>query len=160
MKIETTPGAPLCGCGQRGCLEAFVGTIGIRRRVEQSVAQKKDSVLAQRVGQCHDFKIDQVARAAQADCKEALKIWEDTGYYLGVGIANLVLILDLDTVVLTGGVSGAAGYFMPALQKVLDEQPFRTPFEKLKITVSKNPDIGGVGAALYALHQAKQDTPA
>ena len=61
-----------------------------------------------------DFKIELVSRAAQKGCPSALKIWQDTGYYLGIGIANVILMLDIDTVVLTGGVSGAAPYFQPA----------------------------------------------
>ena len=157
MKIDTTAGAPLCGCGQRGCLEAFVGTIGIKRRALQSAVDYPDCVLAKTVKSGDKFKVDQVAKAAEQGCPQALQIWQQTGHYLGVGIANLVLILDLDTVVLTGGVSGAAAYFLPSLKQVLKSQPIKTPFEKLTLTVSQNPDIGGVGAALYALHQAQQD---
>ncbi|WP_428075322.1 ROK family protein [Candidatus Avelusimicrobium luingense] len=155
MKIEDTATGPLCGCGSHGCLEAFVGTIGIKRRVHQAVEKHPQSELARLVGTSDDFKIEPVFRAAQNGCPVARQIWEDTGRYLGVGIANLVLVLDIDTVVLTGGVSGAAPYFMPALKHVLDAQPFKTPFRALKLLVSKNPNIGGVGAALYAIHHAK-----
>lgn len=155
MKIADTATGPLCGCGMRGCLEAFVGTIGIKYRVHQAVEEHPQSELAQLVGASDDFKIESVFRAAQNGCPVALKIWEDTGRYLGTGIANLVLVLDVDTVVLTGGVSGAAPYFMPALQRVLDAQSFKTPFRRLNLLVSKNPNVGGVGAALYAIHHAK-----
>ncbi|MBR2081628.1 MAG: ROK family protein [Elusimicrobiaceae bacterium] len=157
MKIADTVTGPLCGCGAHGCLEAFVGTIGIKRRALQSSVDHPDCILAQTVKSGANFKVAQVAQAAKQGCNEALKIWEDTGHYLGIGIANLGLILDLDTVVLTGGVSGAAPYFMSALKRVLDEQPIRTPFKKLKLCVSKNPDIGGVGAAMYALHRVQTD---
>lgn len=156
-KIADTQTGPLCGCGARGCLEAFVGTIGIKRRAMQSVKKHPRSVLAKLLKTGSDFKVAQIAQAAELGCPYALKIWEDTGFYLGVGIANLVLILDLDTIVLTGGISGSAAYFIPTLKRVLDEQQIKTPFKKLKICVSKNPDIGGVGAALYALHQTQID---
>ena len=155
MKIADTTTGPLCGCGARGCLEAFVGTIGIKRRTLQSIVDYPDSCLAKTVKTGTDFKVDQVAKAAAQGCPQALKIWQETGHYLGLGIANLSLILDLDTVVLTGGVSGAAPYFMPALKHVLENQQIKTPFQKLKLLVSKNPNIGGVGAAMYALHQAQ-----
>lgn len=155
MKIDDTVTGPMCGCGMRGCLEAFVGTIGIKRRVQQAVKEHPQSELAKLVGASDDFKIEPVFRAAQNGCPVALKLWEETGHYLGVGISNLVLVLDVDTVVLTGGVSGAAPYFRPALQRVLDTQPFKTPFRRLQLLVSKNPNIGGVGAALYAIYHAK-----
>ncbi len=156
-KIADLASGPLCGCGARGCLEAFVGTIGIKRRVMEAVMDYPDSELAKLVNAEKDFKIELVSRAAEKGCKAALKVWEDTGYYLGVGIANFTLVLDMDTVVLTGGVSGAAKFFMPALKRVLDNQQIKTPFKRLKLLVSQNPNIGGVGAAMYAIYRAQQD---
>lgn len=157
MKIADTQTGPLCGCGARGCLEAFVGTIGLKRRALQSAVDHPASILAQTLQNTTDFKVAQLAKAAEQHCPQALQLWQDTGRYLGIGIANLVLILDLDTVVLTGGISGAAPYFLPALKNVLEHQQIKTPFEKLKLCVSKNPDIGGVGAALYAIYRAQTD---
>ena len=155
MKIDDTQTGPVCGCGAHGCLEAFVGTIGIKRRVLESVQKEPNSILAKWVAQQKDFKISLVSKAAEQGCTQALKIWEDTGRYLGVGISNAVLLLDLDTIVLTGGVSGAAPYFMPALEQVLANQQFRTPFDRMRLIVSKDPNMGGIGAALYAIHRAQ-----
>ncbi|MDD6153797.1 MAG: ROK family protein, partial [Elusimicrobia bacterium] len=100
-KIADLTSGPLCGCGARGCLEAFVGTIGIKRRVMEAVAAHPQSELAKLVNEQKNFKIETVSRAAEKGCPAALKVWEDTGYYLGIGIANFTLILDMDTVVLT-----------------------------------------------------------
>lgn len=157
MKIANTQTGPLCGCGAHGCLEAFVGTIGIKRRALQSTVDHPDSILAGILQSSSNFKVELVAKAAQKGCSQALAIWHDIGTYLGIGIANLVLILDIDTVVLTGGVSQAAQYFMPALKKVLENQQIKTPFKKLHLCTSQNPDIGGVGAAMYAIYSAQQD---
>ena len=152
-KIASTQTGPQCGCGARGCLEAFVGTIGIRRRVMEGILEHPQSVLAKMVEKEKNFKIELVSRAAEKGCPLALKIWEDTGFFLGVGISNICLVLDVDTVVLTGGVSGAAKYFLPATENVLHHQQIQTPFKKLKLMVSQDPNIGGVGAAMYAIHQ-------
>lgn len=156
-KIADTHNGPLCGCGARGCLEAFVGTIGIKRRVWQAVEEEPQSTLAQMVRQEKDFKIELVSRAAEKGCPAALKVWQDTGFYLGIGIANIVLTLDIDTVVLAGGVSRAATYFMPALKQVLKNQQIKTPFQRLTILTSTHPNIGGIGAAMYAIHQATKN---
>ena len=152
-KIASTKTGPQCGCGARGCLESFVGTIGIRRRVMEGILEHPQSILAKMVQKEQDFKIELVSRAAEQGCPLALKIWEDTGFFLGIGIANVCLVLDVDTVVLTGGVSGAAKYFLPAVENILHHQQIQTPFKKLKLLVSQNPNIGGVGAAMYAIHQ-------
>ncbi len=157
MKIADPQTGPLCGCGARGCLEAFVGTIGLKRRAMQSTVDHPGSILASFMKNTNDFKVAILSKAAEQGCPQALEIWQQTGFYLGIGIANLALILDLDTVVITGGVSGAAPYFMPALQKVLDHQAIKTPFTNLKLCISKNPDIGGVGAAMYAIYKTQAD---
>lgn len=156
-KIADTRTGPLCGCGARGCLEAFVGTIGIKRRVWQAAEEQPQSTLAQMVRQEKDFKIELVSRAAEKGCPAALKVWQDTGFYLGIGIANVVLTLDIDTVVLAGGVSRAATYFMPALKQVLENQQIKTPFKRLTLLTSTHPNIGGIGAAMYAIHQATKN---
>ena len=154
-KIESTLTGPECGCGARGCLEAFVGTIGIKRRSLEAAHQNPSSVLAKLIRETPDFNIALVARAADEGCGAALKVWEDTGRYLGTGIANFGLVLDMDTLVLTGGVSGAAKYFMPAMREVLRAQQIETPFKQLRILTAKTPEIGGIGAALYALHKER-----
>lgn len=156
-KIADTRTGPLCGCGAHGCLEAFVGTIGIKRRVWQAAEEQPQSILAQMVRQEKDFKIELVSRAAEKGCPAALKVWQDTGFYLGIGIANVVLTLDIDTVVLAGGVSRAATYFMPALKQVLENQQIKTPFKRLTLLTSTHPNIGGIGAAMYAIHQATKN---
>lgn len=156
-KIADTRTGPLCGCGAHGCLEAFVGTIGIKRRVWQAAEEQPQSTLAQMVRQEKDFKIELVSRAAEKGCPAALKVWQDTGFYLGIGIANVVLTLDIDTVVLAGGVSCAATYFMPALKQVLENQQIKTPFKRLTLLTSTHPNIGGIGAAMYAIHQATKN---
>lgn len=156
-KIADTRTGPLCGCGAHGCLEAFVGTIGIKRRVWQASEEQPQSTLAQMVRQEKDFKIELVSRAAEKGCPAALKVWQDTGFYLGIGIANVVLTLDIDTVVLAGGVSRAATYFMPALKQVLENQQIKTPFKRLTLLTSTHPNIGGIGAAMYAIHQATKN---
>lgn len=156
-KIADTRTGPLCGCGAHGCLEAFVGTIGIKRRVWQAAEKQPQSTLAQMVRQEKDFKIELVSRAAEKGCPAALKVWQDTGFYLGIGIANVVLTLDIDTVVLAGGVSRAATYFMPALKQVLENQQIKTPFKRLTLLTSTHPNIGGIGAAMYAIHQATKN---
>ena len=152
-KIASTKTGPQCGCGARGCLEAFVGTIGIKRRVMEGVLEHPQSILAQMVQKEPNFKIELVSRAAEKNCPLARKIWEDTGFFLGIGVANLCLTLDVDTIVLTGGVSGASQYFLPAMENVLHHQQIQTPFKKLKLLTSQDPNIGGVGAAMYAIYR-------
>ena len=73
IKIASTKTGPQCGCGARGCLEAFVGTIGIKRRVMEGILEYPQSVLAKMVEQEKDFKIELVSRAAEKIVPSLLK---------------------------------------------------------------------------------------
>ena len=76
-KIATSATAPRCGCGMRGCLEAFVGTIGLKRRARAAAKLHPQSELARQIAHTRDFNIEVIFQAAQKGCPAALKIWED-----------------------------------------------------------------------------------
>ncbi|MDR1684054.1 MAG: ROK family protein, partial [Elusimicrobiota bacterium] len=88
--------------------------------------------------------------------KAALQVWRNAGAHLGRAVANAVLLLNPKRVVLCGGVSRAAKYFLPAVKSVLKTQSVKTPFKNLKIIISKEDNAGGAGAALYALSKTNE----
>jgi glucokinase len=155
MKIDFAPDAPLCGCGQRGCLEAFAGTKGIRREVEAAAVCYPKSILAELL-KTQDFSVNLLSIAAERGDEIAAKLWCDIGTHLGRGIANMVLFLNPQAVVLAGGVSRGAKHFMHCVEDVFKEQSVKTPFKKLKVLLSEEGNIGGVGAALYALSKTDE----
>lgn len=152
MKI--VPDGRQCGCGGRGCLEAYCGSGAIMRRAREAVGDE-----AAFVGKYADparpkFNTICLTRAAEAGDKAARKVWEETGQYLGTGLAALILVLNPGCVVLTGGVSRAQKWFMPSLRKALCGQQIKTPFERVKIKLSDDADLGSHGAALFGLERA------
>lgn len=148
--IDFSPKAPLCGCGQRGCLEAFAGTKGILRMAQAAAVDNPTSELAKLL-KSEDFSVSLLSKAAAQGDEIALKLWRDIGMHLGRGIASMVLILNPEAVVLAGGVSRGAQYFLPSVKEVFEKQSIKTPFKYLKILLSEEGNIGGIGAALYAL---------
>ncbi|WP_428898515.1 glucokinase [Parelusimicrobium proximum] len=156
IRIDRSRTAPVCGCGNRGCVEAFAGSYGIRRMVREEIILHPASKLAKAVNNTkRHFNIDIVYETAKAGCASAKHVWKEVGRALGIAISNGCMILDLDMVIITGGVSGAAEFFMPELRRVLDEQHIRTPFDNLKIIISNKKNLGGLGAALYSIASNK-----
>lgn len=155
MKIDFSPEAPLCGCGQRGCLESYAGTKGIFRMAKTVSEKHPDSILAHLIN-TEDFSVSLLSKAAAQGDEVALNLWKNIGTYLGKGLANMVLLLNPDAIVLAGGVSRGAEYFLPSVEEVFSQQAVKTPFKNVKILLSKEGNIGGVGAALYALHKANE----
>lgn len=136
-------------------MESFCGTKGIRRMMEAAAVEHPQSVLAQLLS-TEDFSVSILSKAAAQDCCVALKLWGDIGSHLGRAVANIVLTLNPQAIVFAGGVSRGAKYFMPAMKAVFESQSIKTPFKNLKILLSKEGNIGGIGAALYAMSKINE----
>ena len=155
LRIGCPQGCPLCGRGQRGCLESYAGTKGILRMAQAACAKYPKSVLANLIN-TEEFSVSLLSKAAAQDDEVALNLWKEIGAYLGRGLADMVLLLNPNAIVLAGGVSRGAKYFLPSVKEVFEKQAVKTPFKNVKILLSKEGNIGGVGAALYALHKANE----
>ncbi|MDR0953474.1 MAG: ROK family protein [Elusimicrobiota bacterium] len=156
MKIAFGSKSPLCGCGAHGCVEAFIGSKAIRRMVAAASAKKPKSILAKLFKE-EEFSVNILSVAAAKGDESALEIWREIGLHLGRAIANMVLLFNPQAIVLAGGVSRGAKYFMAEVKKVFAEQTVKTPFKNLKILLSKEGNVGGIGAALYALSKADEE---
>lgn len=146
------PAGEKCACGNRGCLEAYCGSGAIVKRALSMI--KNVEAYRARYGSGPDKKINTIALANAADAgdRTAKKVWAETGLYLGHGFGSMILVLNPEYLILTGGVSKGARHFMPSMNRAMEEFRIRTPFEKIRIIVSENADLGSYGAALYGLH--------
>ena len=152
MKIADTKTGNLCGCGARGCLESYIGTNNLKELTIKAVEHNPKSKLAALFRE-EKFSVKILYLAAQKKDVKALEIWNNFGYYLGLGLTDLILSFNPEAIIFSGGVAGGARYFMSALCKVLKEQKIKEPFRNIKLLVSKTKDIGALGAALYALNE-------
>ncbi|HZT42915.1 MAG TPA: ROK family protein [Chthonomonadaceae bacterium] len=92
---------PLCGCGKRGCLEALASGPAIARLARESLMYGRHKrVLALAGGKPASITAEHVVQAAKEGDSFARQILEDAGTYLGVGIANLIQILNPERVIL------------------------------------------------------------
>lgn len=123
-----------CSCRNLGCFEAF----GSERFFKRKKVFSKD--------------IEQKARKGDRNAK---RIFEEYGRYLGIGISNIINILDPEIIVLGGGEAKAFDLFFPSLKKEIEKRvisPFSRKFVKIK--KGKFLDFGGaIGAcALFKLN--------
>ncbi len=139
MTVEE--GGDPCACGNRGCLEAYLGGASLVRWARAAYKQKGRSV------DPLDPKIlEDRARAGDAVAKEA---WRRAGHALGTALTSLVNLLNPDTILLTGGVAKGAPLFLPPAVKQMKHGAFKTSSRAVRIVVAKHPaDLGVAGAAL------------
>ena len=150
IKIGDIKTGNICGCGARGCLESYIGTNNLKRLTLQVVKENPTSVLAKLLKR-EGFVVKILSDAASKKDKYSLQIWQFFGTCLGRALSDLILIFNPEVIILSGGVSGGAEYFMPSLRKIFKEQKIKEPFKNIKLLISKTKDIGALGSALYAL---------
>ncbi|MCX5784914.1 MAG: ROK family protein [Elusimicrobia bacterium] len=153
--VKIVPGGRQCHCGGRGCLEAYCGSYALLREARARIPDAEAFVKKYSAPGREKLNTICLTKAADAGHKTAVDIWAEMGGSLGRGLAGMLLLLNPDCVVLTGGVSRAARHFMPALKEVFRAQQIKTPFKTVKVKIAKNADLGAYGAALFGLEKAE-----
>ncbi len=149
------PDGPLCGCGKRGCLEALCSGPAIALRTQEAIRKqlKNGQVSATRLlnlanNSIENVKSEHVLQAARTGDALALQLVDETAYYMGWGIANLVNILNPD-IVLLGTIAIAAGdLLLNPIRKTVSELAMTRPAEVVKIAPAQLGDALGDLAAI------------
>ena len=140
--LQLDPDGPRCGCGGRGCLEMVASGKALSRRY----AAATDRLLpAEAV----------LALVAEGD-PIATGLWSDAISGLSVALAAAVAVLDIELVVLGGGVAAAGPLLLDPLTKELARRVVLAPPPRLTVAALGN-DAGILGAAAAALRSVGHD---
>src|SRR5436190_786233 len=139
-----------CKCGNYGCLEAYASGPAIATRArEVLVREETASMLPSLVnGKLDALTAETVYKAAHQGDAVASEIVRDTARYLGVGIANLLNILNADVVVVAGGVTQAGDALFIPLQAEVRRRAFRPAVDATRIVPGILPGTAGVVGAV------------
>ena len=143
------PRGPRCGCGRRGCLEAFIGTAGILRLARRAIRQ--DGGLLRRFSEAARGRLspELISRAARQGDRGARALWREIGERLGIGLANLVNTLNPDCIVIGGGVAKAWPFFAPTLMRTVRTQAMTVPGRAVRMVPARLGSSAGIlGAAV------------
>jgi len=138
----------LCACGNRGCLEMFVSANGIVMTAEEKMRGAPASLL-------HDIEwpltAEKIYDAAVRGDETAKAVFIDTGRYLGIACANLINLLNLEMIVIGGGVMASGDLLLKTTQSAAKFHAFAASYADCQIVQSKLwPDAGMIGAAMLA----------
>lgn len=129
---------PKCSCGNYGCLETMVGGAALAGRAQQAIRLGKKSILEELCqGDIELIDGKMLYLAAKQGDQVANDVLEDTGRYLGIGIANLINILNPSLIILSGGVLGSADFLLDSLRKTVERRALAKPAQAVSIVLSK-----------------------
>jgi glucokinase len=148
VTIDAT--GPRCGCGNRGCLEALASGTAIRRRAREIASEQPYSALG-RIAIEREVLGEDVTRLAQEGDEAAIRVLEETGGWLGIGLAGFVNIFNPEVIAVGGGASRAGEFILGPARKEVQlraRSPSRDLVEIKEATLG--PESGVLGAAALA----------
>ena len=153
VKVRWDDDAAPCACGQRGCVEAYVGGSYVAKRIAAELAAGAATSTIEIAGGIDHVTPSHVDQAAAEGDPWALSIWEELAPLLAIALGNAIALLDPERLVLGGGLLGRT----PTLyEQVVTMLPLVAPvasMEPLSIAPAVlGDDAGIVGAAALAAH--------
>lgn len=147
------PDGPLCGCGNRGCLETLASgpalTAAAVRLLRSGLSPKLHEITG---GDIARVSPETLAQAAAAGDKYARITIVDAARYLGIGVANMVAALHPDLVVIGGGVANVGELLFQTVRETVLERVGMFPPEDVEILPSSLGENAGVlGAVALAM---------
>jgi glucokinase len=151
--LPVMPNGPLCGCGQRGCLEAVASRLAIASASAAAAFRGQAPNLFQAVGTDVSAIRSKTLAAAIAAGDEAIEeIVREAANWTGIGVATLVNLLGPDRVVLGGGlVEAMPKFYLAHVADGARNRVMRTYRGTYKLAVAQLGDDAGIrGAAAWA----------
>ena len=129
----------ICECGRHGCVEAYLSGPSLCRRFFDLCGQK--------------FKVQEIYKLYQENDPHAVELFEESVKIMGETFANAVNVLDIEAIILGGGVSNLPIWYKKVPQQ-MDHLLFGVPRGRIPVLKAKLGDSAGVfGAAYLALRE-------
>jgi glucokinase len=143
------PNGRLCGCGKRGCLEAYTAANGIVLTAQEVLAERPEPSMLRQVEKLSPRIIQEFCELGD---ELSIETYRRTGYYLGVGLANYASILNPEAIVFTGGIAQAGKWLFDPAYESFEEHVFHNLKGRVKFMVSnlENRTRNMLGASVLA----------
>ena len=143
------PNGRLCGCGKRGCLEAYTAANGIVLTAQEVLAECPEPSMLRQVEKLSPRIIQEFCELGD---ELSIETYRRTGYYLGLGLANYASILNPEAIVFTGGIAQAGKWLFDPAYESFEEHVFHNLKGRVKFMVSnlENRTRNMLGASVLA----------
>ena len=151
--IQINLGGAVCGCGKKGCYEAYASATALMNQIQTACEKHPDSLLAKKVKEDgNSGKI--VFDCAKEGDKVAIAVVKRYIKYVGVGLVNYANIFAPEVIIIGGGISNQGDNIIKPLQRYVSRNKYGaeyTPKVKVVAATLKN-DAGIIGAAALCIN--------
>ena len=125
----------LCGCGRKGCLEAYASATGIKKTVCELLAKRNEDSTLRKIN-LETLTAKEISKAAEKGDAIALKAFEITGEFLGKSLADTVALFSPEAVFLFGGLANAGELIFKPTKDYMEKNLMPIFRDKVKILPS------------------------
>lgn len=147
----------MCGCGRKGCLEAYTSATGVARTAREVLETSKENSILREMNPDEITSKDVYDAAVKGD-KVALEIFEFTGNMLGEAFADFVAFSSPEAIILFGGLTKAGDLIMDPIKRSMDANMLKVFQGKTKLLFSqlKESDAAVLGASALGWESKEQ----
>ncbi|MEN3185628.1 MAG: ROK family protein [Atribacterota bacterium] len=156
--ITVEPQGVRCGCGNRGCLEAYASGPAMVAQALRALVQQNDTLIRDLVGDdLSRVNPKVIAEAAQKGDQVAIEIIERAGAYIGQALSCVCVTINPEMIVIGGGVALVGELLFESIRKGLKERLFMVPVETIHFVPAElGMDAGVIGSATWARERLEE----
>jgi glucokinase len=149
---------PICNCGNRGCWETLASGIALAKEAKHRIKEGVGtSILEYAEGDVEKVTAQVIQSAAEQGDSLAKELIARTGYYVGVGLANLINIFNPELIVIGGGLSNIGDMLLEPAFNVAGERAYKEAFQAVRFASAElGRNSGVLGAAAFALQEMRK----
>ncbi|MFA6358552.1 MAG: ROK family protein [Candidatus Omnitrophota bacterium] len=133
---------PKCGCGSQACLETYIGNNAIIKEALKVFGP--------------GISLEKISQLAKQNNAKAIKFWNEIGKKLGLALSGVINLLNLDAVVIGGGVSCAGESLFHSVKETILKRAMSVQAKRVKIFKAKlGIDAGIIGAGYLVKERLK-----
>lgn len=150
--MVVNPDGPRCGCGNRGCAEAYAAGPAIIGEANRQIVMGETTALRDLIqDDLNNMTPELVERAAGEGDPIACQVLDYAGYHMGLAVANAISAVAPNVVIFGGGVLKPHGYYWKQIEKTARAHCHVTEIDRIEFRPAKlSFEAGVVGAALWA----------
>ncbi|CQR46061.1 N-acetylglucosamine repressor [Paraliobacillus sp. PM-2] len=133
-----------CSCGNKGCLQTVISGPAIAERAVEEFDTVQQSILKT----LHSITGLDVYQAALEGDGYAIRLLEETGEYIGIGLTNLIHLINPTKIIIGGGVSAAQSFILDPIIKTIKKRALTPQAKQTQVVIS---DLGDKATALGAV---------
>ena len=130
---------PLCGCGAVACLETYIGNKAIIKEARKIFGA--------------EISLEKISKLAKKNNPKAIKFWNEVGKKLGLALSGVINLLNLDAVVIGGGISCAGKSLFGSVKETIGKRAMSVQAKRVRVFKAKLGVDGGIIGAGYLVKE-------